>query len=87
MRRRRQSALVFLDKMTEYLFAEVSPVGRAVGEVGSSDAEDAKEGDDNMNNYNNVNNLDPRKGQEVSGRSFSFAAVAISEGRLTINIK
>ena len=65
--RRRQSALVFLDKMTrgEYLFTEVSPDGGAVGKVGSSDAEDA--GDDNMNNYNNVNNLDPRrKGQEVS---------------------
>ena len=64
--------------MTEYLFAEVSPVGDAVGKVSSSDAE----GDGSMNNYNNVNNLDPRKGQEVSGKSFSFAAMAISEGRL-----
>ena len=64
-RRRQQSALVFLDKMTtrgEYLFTEVSPLEEAVGKVGSSDAEEA--GDDNMNNYNNVNNLDPRKGQQ-----------------------
>ena len=26
-----------------------------------------------MNNYNDVNNLDPRKGEEVSGKSFSIA--------------
>ena len=78
--RRRQSALVFLDKMTtrgEYLFTEVSPDGGAVGKVGSSDAEEDAGDDDNMNNYNNVNNLDPRrKGmqQEVSsGRSCSIA--------------
>ena len=68
-RRRQQSALVFLDKMTtrgEYLFTEVSPDGGAVGKVSSSEAEGEGD-DDNMNNYNNVNNLDPRrKGQEVS---------------------
>ena len=28
---------------------------------------------DSMNNYNDANNLDPRKGEEVSGKSVSVA--------------
>ena len=49
------------------------PARRAVGKVNSNAGEEDALVTDSMNNYNDVNNLDPRKGEEVSGKSFSIA--------------